>query len=200
MRTVVGRVHDNCIVRDTELIELVEQVTHDAIMLDHAIGIFGQGGQPRCAAVLFLDVGPEVHPGGIHPDKERCSGFDLTLHEVDGRGGGFLIDRFHTLLGQRAGILDLAIGRSADDAARAKAFAELFILRIVEVLRFFLGIQVIEVAEEFVKAMFGGQMFVAVAEVVLAELPCRIAVIFQGRSDRDIDCLHTGLRARQTDL
>ena len=42
-----------------------------------------------------------------------------------------------------------------------------------------LGIQVIEVAEELVEAVHGGQEFVAVAKMVLAELPGRIALRLQ---------------------
>ena len=46
-----------------------------------------------------------------------------------------------------------------------------------------LGIEVIEVAEELVEAMHGGQEFVAVAEMVLAELPGRIALRLQQLSN-----------------
>ena len=42
--------------------------------------------------------------------------------------------------------------------------------------RLVLGIQMIEVAEELVEAMHRGQEFVAVAKMVLAELPGRIAL------------------------
>ena len=42
-----------------------------------------------------------------------------------------------------------------------------------------LGIQVIKVAEELVEAVHRGQEFVAVAEMVLAELPGRIALRLQ---------------------
>ena len=44
---------------------------------------------------------------------------------------------------------------------------------------FVLGVQVIEVAEELVEAVHGGQEFVAIAEMVLAELPGRIALRLQ---------------------
>ena len=46
---------------------------------------------------------------------------------------------------------------------------------IVDVLRLFLGIQVIQVAEELVEAVGGGQVLVLVAEVVLAELAGGVA-------------------------
>ena len=42
--------------------------------------------------------------------RTACSAFDLALDEVDGGGRGLVVDRLHPLLGERAGILDLAVG------------------------------------------------------------------------------------------
>jgi hypothetical protein len=106
-----------------------------------------------------------------------------------------LVGHLHPLLGQRPGVVaalpaplpeprifarGLGQGRSAsEDAARAKAQLELEILRIVGVLRLVLGVQVVEVAEEDVEAVHGRQEFVAVAQMVLAELPGHIAERFE---------------------
>ena len=57
-----------------------------------------------------------------------------------------------------------------DHAARPEAFAELRTLGIVRILRLFFGVQVVEIAEELVEAVVGGQELVLVAQVVLAEL------------------------------
>ena len=46
-------------------------------------------------------------------------------------------------------------------------------------LGLFLGVQVVEIAEEFVEAVVGRQHVVAVAEVVLAELPGRVTLSLQ---------------------
>jgi len=62
-----------------------------------------------------------------------------------------------------------------DDAARSEALLELGIRRIGALLRLLLGIEVIEIAEEFVEAVIGRQVFVAVSEMVLAELAGRLA-------------------------
>src|SRR5215475_13184109 len=51
-----------------------------------------------------------MHSRGIEPAEERRIRPDLTLHEIDGRGGGFVVDRFHTLSGERSGILDCLRG------------------------------------------------------------------------------------------
>ncbi len=67
------------------------------------------------------------------------------------------------------------------------------ILRIVGVRRVFHRVQVIQVAEELVEAVDGGQKLVAVAEVVLAELAGGVAQRLECGGDR------AGLR-RQTHL
>jgi hypothetical protein len=46
---------------------------------------------------------------------------------------------------------------------------------IVGQFRFFLGVQVIEVAEEFVEPVHGRQVFIPIAEMVLAELTGGVA-------------------------
>ena len=103
-----------------------------------------------------------------------------------------LVDRLHALLGERPGVLAFLLapgaearivarrvggGRDAfEDAARAELRLEIRALRIVRILGLLLGVQVIEVAEEHVEAVHGRQEFVAVAEMVLAELSGRIAL------------------------
>jgi hypothetical protein len=56
---------------------------------------------------------------------------------------------------------------------------ELGVLRVVVGLRLFLGVEVVEVAEELVEAVDGGQVLVAVAQVVLAELAAHVALFLE---------------------
>ena len=63
---------------------------------------------------------------------------------------------------------------------RRRIFGEVVLLGI------FAGVQVIEDAEEFVEPVVGRQMFVAVAEVVLAELPRRVAQRLEEIGDRRV--------------
>ena len=63
---------------------------------------------------------------------------------------------------------------------------ELGVLGIVGVLRLVLGIQVIEIAEELVEAMNRRQKLVAVAEMVLAELPGHVAERLEQFGERRI--------------
>ena len=66
-------------------------------------------------------------------------------------------------------------------------------------LRLVFGIQVIEVAEELVEAVHRGQEFVAVAEMVLAELPGRVALRLEQFGNGRI-LWRTGLPLLRADL
>ena len=70
----------------------------------------------------------------------------------------------------------------------------------VRTLGLFLGIKVIEVAEELVEAMHCRQKFVPVAKVVLAELACRIAEGFERLGDGDVSRLKSDRRAGNANL
>ena len=67
-------------------------------------------------------------------------------------------------------------------------------------LRLILGVQVIEVAEELVEAVNGRQEFVAVAEMVLAELAGRVALRLEQLGNGRILLRQPLLRRRQADL
>jgi hypothetical protein len=74
------------------------------------------------------------------------------------------------------------------------------ILRVVRQLRLFLGVKVIKVAEEFVEAVHRRQRFVAVANVVLAELTRGKTEIPQQPADRRVLLAHAHRRAGKADL
>ena len=173
---------------------------------------------PCCvaAAVLGAHVRAQVHARRVEPAEERLAGRLLPLHEVDGRGGGLVVDRLHALLGERAGVLDrlladlaearidgrvVHVGRLAPQhAARPELGAVGRVLRIVGQLRLFLGVEVVEVAEELVEAVDGRQRLVAVADVVLAELAGGVAEVLEQAADRGIELAHAHRRAGEADL
>ena len=133
--------------------------------------------------------------------KNGLLALDLPLHEVDGGGGRFVVDRLHALRVERAGVLDLAVGGRLEHAARRVRLDECrVVLRIVGPLRLLLGIEVVEVAEEFVEAVLGRQVFVAVAEMVLAELAGGIAERLERLGDGDVAVLQADRRAGNADL
>ena len=90
-----------------------------------------------------------------------------------------------------------------DDAARAEALVEVGEVlrrRPVRLLRLLLRVQVVEVAEELVEAVHGRQVLVQVAEVVLAELPRRVAERLQQLRDRHVLGLEADVHAGHADL
>ena len=88
-------------------------------------------------------------------------------------------------------------------AARTKLLEEIRKVlgwRIIAQLGLFFGVQVIEVAEEFVEAMHRRQMLVTVAKVVLAELAGAIALAFHDAGNGRVLVAHPGFGARKSDL
>ena len=166
--------------------------------------------------MLGADVGAQVHAGRVEPAEERLARRVLPLHEVDRRGGGLVVDRLHALLGERAGVLDglladlaearidrgvVAVGRLAlEHAARAELGAVGRVLRIVRQFRLFLGVEVVEVAEELIEPVHGRQRLVAIADMVLAELAGGVAEVLEQAADRGIELAHAHRRAGKADL
>ena len=117
--------------------------------------------------------------------SQTKNGVSLVLgvgHEPQRLGDDLVVDGLHPLLGQRAGVLDalgaVAVRPGVDHAAGAEVLAEVrevLLGRVVVELGLLLGVEVVEVAEELVEAVHRGQELVAVAEVVLAELPGGVA-------------------------
>ena len=147
---------DDGVVGDAEIVKQFEKFGDVHVVLDHAVAVFVLAGD---AAMLRLHMGAEVHARAVPPAEEWPSRLDLPGDEVLGSGHGFIINGFHALLCERAGILDglaaLAIGLALEHTARTELLPEHGILRIVLVLGFLLGIEVIEVAEELVEPVHG---------------------------------------------
>ena len=154
--------------------------------------------------ILFGDVRTEVHGSGVVPEEEWLVRLGLRLHPVERLFGDLLVDGFHALLGQRTGIdnrlSSLAIGLAVEHAARPELLLERRVLGVIRQFRFFLGVEVIKIAEEFVEAMHRREEFVAVAEVVLAELAGGIALRLEQFGDSRIFLLQADRRAGHTDL
>ena len=135
---------------------------------------------PLLAFPFLGEVGPDVHARRGHPGEKGLVGLVGPLHEVDCRVSELVVRCLHTLSRHGTGILNLlttlAVSPAVDNATRAKLLPKFRILWIVVTLRFLLGIEVIEVAEEFVKAVDRRQVLVLVAKVVFAKLPARVAV------------------------
>ncbi|MNM64891.1 hypothetical protein D3C81_763070 [compost metagenome] len=134
-------------------------------------------------------MGKQVHAGGVHPHEKRFVCLGLSLHERLSSGGGFVVDGLHALGGQCAGVFNLAIGIGMDDPTRCGGLDKVrIIFRPIGTLGFFLGIEVVQVAEELVKTVIARQELIAVTQMVLAELTGRIAP--------SLECLRNGNVAR----
>ncbi len=70
MGPVVGRVEDDGVVGDAELIEELEELADVHVVLDHAVVVL-VAARARDPAVLVFDMGTEVHAGAVPPDEER---------------------------------------------------------------------------------------------------------------------------------
>src|SRR4051795_1502164 len=103
LRPVVGRVHDNGVVGDSQFFELVEYHPDLLVMDDHAIAIRVLS---ALTEVLFCDMGPEMHSRRVVPQEERLVLLCLLLHPSQGSIGDLFVNGFHALFGQWAGIDD----------------------------------------------------------------------------------------------
>src|SRR4030095_9309940 len=86
------------------------------------------------------------------------------------------------------------------DATRPEALLEFRVLWVVGVLRLLLGVQVIQVPEELVEPVGGGQELVLVTKVILAELTRDITERLEQLGDRRVLGPQTLVGARQPDL
>ena len=117
---------------------------------------------------------PEVHRSGIVPEEERLALLVGFVNEAQGLIGYLVVDRLHTFLRQGTGILNplsaFAIGPAVKHASGSKPLPEFRVLRIINILRLLLGIQMIQIAKELVEAVKRGEELVLVSQMVLAKL------------------------------
>ena len=73
-----------------------------------------------------------------------------------------------------------------DHAARTETFSECRILRIVHILGLFFGIEVVEIAEEFIEPVLGREKFIFVTEMIFSELSGRVTQRLKQFCDRRI--------------
>ena len=162
---------------------------------------------------------------GVVPEEERLLRLHRPVDEVARALHQIRVDVFHADLGggvhagmrrQRAGIGDLLladaaparilgrvvdVGRDAvDDVARAEPLEELLALRVLRVVGLFHRIEVVEDPVELVEAVDGGQVFVAIAQVVLADLRRRVAQRLEDVGDRRIGILQALFGGGQADF
>ena len=125
-----------------------------------------------------------MQAGGVMPQQEWLARFMCAPHEIERAREQIILDCFHSLPYQRAGILDDLLayspearvdvwvigirGLAVQDAAWLEEILEYRkVFRIVDLLRFLLRIEMITIAVEFIETMHRRQILVPVAEVIL---------------------------------
>ena len=169
---IVGGIHDDRVVCDAELVQLGQHLANHTVVLNHAVGINTLAGN---ALGFRFQPRPDVHAGGVVPDEKRLIRRMRPVHEIKRKLGDFFIDGFHTLHVQRAGILDLAVCDGMNDTPGAEFLGEFRILWVILIFRFVFGVQVIQIPEELVESVIGGQMLIEIAKMILAELSCCVS-------------------------
>jgi hypothetical protein len=179
LSTVVGGVDDDGVVGDAEVVEFFQQLADVGVVLDHAVGFNAIAG---FALGFGLEVGEDVHAGGVVVAEEGLSGLSGLVHPIERGVGEFVIDGLHALDSEWAGVFDslpadfaecgidrrvvFVRGPTVHDAAWAELRLEFGVLGVVRVFGFFFGVEVIEIAEELVEAVDAGEEVVAVAEMI----------------------------------
>ena len=164
------------VVRDAELVEIVEQRADVLVVIDHRV-VVRRLPASGLSQALLLGVREQVHVREVHPHEERLVGVNGLLDESLGLLGKVVVAGQHPLCVERPGVLDLLLadlapsrlhglvvdvgGEAVDDAARLDRLdevAEFFLREVVVHLRLFLGVEVVEIAVELVEPVVVGSM------------------------------------------
>src|SRR5215831_13022608 len=127
-------------------------------MHDHAIAV-------RILAtltkILWCNVSSEMHGGSVVPQEEWLVRLGLFLHPCKRGAGDFLVNGFHALLGERAGVFNFLFSYTTPAGVRGRVIVvcrpavqhatwselglELWVLRIVRQFWFFFSVQMVKV-------------------------------------------------------
>ena len=198
---------------DSQLVDLVEHHPDLLVVHDHAVAVRVLAALTN---ILFGDVAPYVHGRRVVPEEERLICLGLLFHPLQGFCGDFLVDGLHALLGKRTGIYDRLLSDSSkasvrggvvnisrfamQDAARPEHRLKLRVFRIIGKFRLLLGVEVVQIAEEFIEPVNGRQKLVAIAQVVLAKLARGIALGLEQLGDGRVFRLQANGGAGRADL
>src|SRR5215469_16425306 len=161
MRPILGAVHHDGVAGDAEVIQFLQQLTHNFVVLDHHVMIVRLPAAGP-AFKLGLDMGAQMHMRGVEPDEERNAGLDLALQEVIRFGEDLIVDSLHSLFVKRTGVMNrlraVVIGPTVKHAPRTLELPEVRKVRgrrVVWQFRLLQRVQVVQKAEELVNSMVG---------------------------------------------
>src|SRR5262245_10106695 len=87
---VVRAVDDDGVVSDSKVIELLQQLSDHAVVLDHPVGIKPQTG---LSLRFGFQMSEDMHARAVEPDEERLAGLLLAIDEIERPGKKLLVDR-----------------------------------------------------------------------------------------------------------
>src|SRR5689334_5477114 len=137
----------------------------------------------------------DMHAGWIKPDEERFAFSFCLVDEGQGVFENFIVDGFHALGVKRASVFDALLA----DFAPARLVRRIVGIRrpgvnhvagpdlvlhgrrVIAMRWIFHRVEVIEIAKELIEAVHRWQVFVAITQMVLAELAGGVAHRLQGR-------------------
>src|SRR5262249_36015785 len=143
----------------------------------------------------WFQMRPHMHARRVEIAEPRLPLLGLAFQEVPRALQELLVDRLHALGIQGSGVFYDLLANSSESfidrvvvfvsrptfqhSARTELFAKIRVLWIVRILRLFLGVKMVQVAEELIEAVHRRQVLITVAKMVLAELPCRITEVLE---------------------
>ena len=193
VRAVVGGVLDDRVVGEAEVVDQLEQLADVQVVLDHAVGVFVVALVTVRSAFTCVRKCMRVP---FHQQKKGCPALAWRVMKsfAAARVSSSMVSmRFFVsrpVFSMR--LAALAVRPGVQHAARTELLDEglaaghLHVGGVVLVLRLLLGVEVVEVAEELVEPVHGGQVLVTVALVVLAELAGGVALALQHRGHGDV--------------
>src|SRR5262249_41558248 len=141
---VVGGEYNDGVAGDSQIVELLQELSDIAVELDHSVRIKTM---PGLADGGWLQMREDVHSRGVHVAEPGHLLLGLALHEVEGSANEFFVNGFHSLPRERPGVLDhlladlskyrvdsgvVLVARLAlEDAARAELLPEVRIFRVI---------------------------------------------------------------------
>ena len=198
-RAVVGSEHDDRVIVLADVLELLHHKADVVVQLGHSGFFFRPAIFGVAHRFIFRGkVRDDVHAGRVEPDEERLVVPLGFFNELEGEIADLVVHGLHALGIERAGIFDFLLadwtparhvrcvirvgGPTMHHISGANYVQQ--ILRIVGMRGIFHGIQVIQIAEEFVKSVNAGQEFIFIAQVIFAELTGGVTHPFQNRRNR----------------
>ena len=130
---IVGRVHDDRVLGEAQIVQCLEHLTDRTVMFDHTVGIDAETG---LAFTLGFEARPHVHTCRVPPQEERFVVILGSLQKVDSRVGHPLVDGLHTFLSERPCGFNATVGIGVQNTTWPKTLLEFGVLRLVGMLRF----------------------------------------------------------------